>query len=409
MYNTYLGTLQFPTQASIQLGGWRSLRLHQGWGQHDLAEIVLGYPAAADNPFMTGTPIIGTFGFPPNYRSWNGYIHTPQRAVDGMITEMTLECLGPTYALAGAGQKSWDNVRASDVVQQLCAAHGLAAHVTPTTRVYQHLTQAGMTDWQLINRLGRENGRFVIADGVGVRFLSREDILAPFDASTALTFSYAPDRSTSILAWKPTQSDDPGDSPERAAVKSLSGIDASGGQVIRQVQSATPAAHGSISGLPSFLDIKTNVTVTSAAEAESRQQAATALSSWKYRMQATLRGTPGLEPGIVLRMLGLGRYSGTWVVEQVLHVLEQGTYGCVVELITDALGELPRQYRNTGGIARPFVKATPVLRQSGGGSGASTAFATSQTRWQAQNRVAVASFLPRPAPATSTVRRATRV
>lgn len=407
MYNPSLGYVRFPGER-VTIGSWRSLHLHQGMGEHDFAEATFAYPASAQNSFTTGSPIEFSFGMSgAPYRTWTGYIHAPEQSVFGQVSEMTLSCLGPTYGLSGSGQTSWTNITASAVVEQLCAAQGLAAHTSGTSRVYQHLTQAGMTGWELINRLARENGRFVIPDGVGLRFASRQDIHSTFNVQTCINLAASQDNSSQVLSWKPLQSEDPG-AGERTAIKSFSGVDPQG-RLVRHVQSTQPQAapFGTSTGRRLFLDAKTATAVTSAAEAEALHSAATELSAWKYRMTATVRGRQGLEPGVVVRTLGMDRYSGTWVVQAVSHVVENGEYVCHLDLITDALGQLPRQYQNVGGITRPLPKATPVLRQTSSAD-PSSAFATSQTRWQAQNRVTLQAFLPRPTPSGSTVRRATR-
>jgi len=400
VYNPALGVLSLPTKQVI-LGQWKTLKLHQGWGQHDLAEVEVSHPRGQETAFTTGTPITFTFGMPGSQQRWTGYVQTPDRYVTGEVTETVLSCLGPTYSLSGSDQRSWNRISASAVVEQLCGFQSLACHTTGTPRVYDHITQAGLTDWELINRLAAENGRFVIADGVGVRFLSRPAILATFNVTTSPVFIATHTRTTQVYSWQPTASDDPGIPSERAAVKSFAGVDSRDAHVVRHVQSSADVPFGSVTGGKLFLDTKARTPVSNAAEAEALHQAASDLASWKYRLHMVTIGRANIEPGLVVRTVGMDGFSGTWVVENVTHVIGGGLYTCEIDLVTDALGELPRQYTNPGGITRALPKAAPVLRQAA----TTTAFATSQTRWQAQNRVSVQAFLPRPVPAALSVRR----
>lgn len=378
MLNASHRSISFPTIDNPGFFSWKSTRLTQGRGGHDVAEV--SGTICRDVSLESGTPVVFNFGATAG-RWWYGYVHTRHGITQQSSPEVTFTCIGPSYSLSGGGQFTWVNTTATSVVQELTRARGLALDITPMTRVYEHLSQAGRTDWQLLEHVARENARFLYVSGATVRFLSREAILSGFDPASPPTFGRS-----RTLYWEALQSEDPGSTRERTAIKSFSGVDPRLGTVLRVSGLPKVAPHGGKSGVPMFTDMATDTPVGSLAEATALSEAAVEESSWKYHLKADVQGDESLEPGSVIVLQDVGRFSGSWVVKAVSHVIsdEEG-YHCELDLMTDALGELPRVYLNPGQTPAPRPAATPVLRAAGRNRHPSDAFATGALRWQARN------------------------
>lgn len=393
-FNPNLRSLVFPAGGFSGTMTWYGMRLHQSRAEHDVAEII-GTHVGATAPVQSGTPVAALWGpVPDSYRTWYGYVHTADRALTDTLNEIRFTCVGPSYALAGGGQTVWPGSTASAVVESLTRARGLAVDDTPTTRAYEHVSQAGQTEWELVNRLARENSRFVTMDGATVRFLSKQAILAGFLLDTAPTFAYMTNTLNNIIHFQGMQSEDPGSSTARAGIKSFSGVDPRTGAVITQYGIPGGAPFGSYSGSPMFTDVQSQYSVTSLEEAAALSDAALELSSWKYQMTATVKGDTRLKPGIVIVMQNVGRFTGAWVVNDVTHVLDEHGYSCELTLVSDALGQPPRQFQNIGKAQAPRPAADLVLRTTKGNDPASAAFGGSKLRWQSRNARPVAAPAP---------------
>lgn len=370
--------ISFPT---LNLGGnfqWHGLRLHQARNGHDVAEITGRLPIQVS--WETGTPVTFTFG-DRHETQWFGYVHTAHRVTSGQANEVVLTCVGPSYALSGGSQFTWVNTTATTVVQQITQSRGLACDITPTTRVYEHLSQAGYTDWELLARLAKENGRFLYMEGATVRFLSRESILAGFDATTAPTWNYA-----ETHGYSGAQSEDPGTQAERTAIKAFAGVDPRLAGVIKAYGVPNKAAHGTIAGAPLFTDMATHTPVHSLHEASALASSAIDMSSWKYHLKAHVYGNASVVPGVVVMMQNASNMSGAWVVDSVAHTIDENGYTLDLQLVTDAFGELPPQYTNSR-VKPPRPAADLVLRNANGGSTSSNSkgFKQGNLRWQARN------------------------
>lgn len=383
-FNPALRSLQFPAGGLTGVLSWYGMRLYQSRGEHDVAEIICVINSATTP--QSGTPLVVTWGpaTQPN-RSWYGYVHTSDRALTDTLNEVKMTCVGPSYALAGGGQTVWPGATASAVVEEITRARGLAVDDTATTRTYEHVSQAGQTEWELINRLAKENSRFVTMDGATVRFLSKQAILAGFLLDTAPTFAYRTNTLNNVIHYQGVQSEDPGSSTARAGIKAFAGVDPRTGSVITQygVPGGTP--FGSYNGSPLFTDVQSQYSVTSLEEAAALSDAALELSSWKYQMLATVKGDTRLKPGVVIVMQNVGKFAGAWVIHDVIHTLDEHGYSCELTLVSDALGQPPRQFQNIGRASAPRPAADLVIRSVRSNDPAAAAFGGSRLRWQSRN------------------------
>lgn len=387
----------FPT---VQVsGGCSRLELHQAIGQHDLAVLTLttgvGGPAGAQ---QTGAPV--TFSL--SGRQWVGYVHTAEPRQDGAGSTLEVSCLGASYVLSGSNQRSWSSASGSMIVQQVCQADSLAADVVPTPRTYEQISQSGMTDWELINRLGDENGRYVITDGVVIRFLDKTALLRGFDPSDPLTLNYAANNSGSIRSYQVISSDDSGVGARHASL-SYSGVDPRTGRLLQQVQVGNDITFGASTGTRIFPGVQSTVPVNSSAEAVHRQEAASSTSGWRYRVSVRAVGDVRLVPGAMVAVTGLGSYNAYWVVESAAHVIDTDSHTVDLELVADSLGEPTPAYRNPLVPARPT--STALLRSAADpGLSPAQGFAQGAVRWRAVNAL---PSIPRPSSPTPSVRRAT--
>jgi len=109
----------------------------------------------------------------------------PQPLLSGEVTSLEVELteqgqhtvvrgLDASHRLfRGTHVEAYLNMTASDIVSRVARRAGVQVQVDSTTLTYEHLAQDGVSDWELLTRLARENNRVLaISDGT-LRFTAR--------------------------------------------------------------------------------------------------------------------------------------------------------------------------------------------------------------------------------------------
>lgn len=125
--------------------------------------------------FATGNVLVFQYGYV------DGVMSAPRTAVitgHSGLTELTVEARGKEYLLNTIRRtRLWRNVRHSDVARELAAENGFPsdAQFIEDSRVYhEQVTQAAMTDGQLLRDMARRNGFEFYIDTAGWHFHKRD-------------------------------------------------------------------------------------------------------------------------------------------------------------------------------------------------------------------------------------------
>lgn len=294
-----------------------------------------------------GTPVEVTLRANNTPRQFFGYVHhiTPTASPGKMFTEVV--CIGGSFPMKQASQAVYREHTADQVVREMCIKHNLNYVGVPHPRVYEMISQAGYTDWQLACRLAKQIGYTVRAENTDLYF---EPILNDYTLYReqaklfVLRDTNAPEGST-LYAFQPMIGDSLEYDGEMKAAVAVTGVDRISKSVISQTKQKRNKTTKR-KRQDEFFDRFNTLAVAPTPEiAEFEASAAEARNSFPYRGTATLLGDPSVRPNMPIYLAGLGStYSGYWTVISAEHIItesERNTASYVTNVVigTDSLGQ----------------------------------------------------------------------
>lgn len=306
----------------------RDFTLTQEYGQHDVLKATIIVPYLHPNisqltAWADNAAISVTWGrlSPMTISTWYGYVnhHELQSTVqDGKrAVQMDYYIIGTSKPMNTAVNKTWLNVTASTIAQQLAQKYFLRCVFTNSTWTLDYEVQAGETDFNFLSRIAQKIGyRFLVSGGT----LYFVDPLMMFSsASTSFVFTYTIDNS---LGYQDTAANFhrmAGDNLPGAAVatRSISGIDDSTNALF----SVTPSAAASTSALSSVTTAPTTTAAAASttsgilvqrndkfarttAEAQTMVNAVQQLAQFQVGCTVDVQGNTLLYPGKVVSLTG---------------------------------------------------------------------------------------------------------
>ncbi len=241
---------------------------------------------------------------------------------------LEVECRAPAFKMTlGRRSRHFAEATDSDVAETLLAEHGLTADILATEVVHPALVQYQASDWDfLVSRL-EASGQLVLVDGATVRSYrpsaDDEPLAEVLYGATLLEVdaeldARAESGTVRALAWDPA------------------------GQELLEAEAADPAWAGGGDLAPEDLTAATGRDEDLLWHGGSL--AADALQAWAdgallrsrlaaVRGRARFQGLPGLVPGNVVQLAGLGlRFNGKAYVTGVRHEFTNGDWLTDVEL-----------------------------------------------------------------------------
>ncbi len=218
----------------------------------------------------------------------------------------------------------------SDVMEEIIDGHGLVSDIEPTTITHQSLVQFDSTDWDFLVCRAEANGRIVVVRD-GAVSISKPDPLAEPPVSVAFGSTLmeldievdARQQDESITAGAWDQSD----------------------QTQQEAEASEPVAgtNGNLSAedLSSVLAAGSRELKHGADIPEPELQAWADARLLKQRLartrgRATFQGYPGINPGDMITLDGIGeRFEGTVFVSGIRHTVAQGQWCTDVQIGLD--------------------------------------------------------------------------
>jgi len=339
MYN-YI-QIDIPTLKETSIRA-QSVTISQSRYAHDVMTLkLLNWKVKYDN-LTTGTPLKVTLTNQGAKQEFVGYIHHIKPNVSPTKNHVELEVIGASFPMKQQGQKVWSNTTADRVVRELAKKHRFAFDITPHPRVFAHITQGGMSDWELCAKLAKQCGYTFRVEGTTVYF---EPITKQFtdkrEASKVYSMgSMATPALTNMYSFKPLLGDSVHLDGETFGAVAVHGSD----PIIKKEhsysnQKAQPATK-SKQPTQLFDRHETRTVAPSMAAAKFEQDAAKERSRFAYRAVAEVHGDPDLKLDMPIYLDNVGKdYEGYWVVLSVEHHIENHKYVTTVELGTDSLGQ----------------------------------------------------------------------
>lgn len=338
-------SVRFPESPEAPTYVYKAV-LMQNLYQHELLLLTFKDWNPEYETVRPGTPVEVQLTANTTPRDFFGYVHhiTPMASPGKMFTEVV--CIGGSFPMKQASQKVYRDHTADQVVKEMCIKHRLKFEGVPHPRVFDMISQAGYTDWQLAVRLAKQIGYTLRAENTEVYF---EPILNDYSLyrEQAKRFTLrdagSPDGST-LYSFKPIIGDSIEYDGDMKAAVSVSGVDRFAKAPIAQTKQKRNKTTKKRKQDEFFDRFNGLVVAPSSAIASFEADAAEARNSFPYRGTATVLGDTTIRPNMPVYLSGIGgTYSGYWTVLSAEHVIteaERNTASYVTNLVlgTDSLG-----------------------------------------------------------------------
>ena len=302
-------------------------------------------------------------------REFIGYVHhiQPSHTPGTAFTEVVF--IGGTFPLKQASQKVYKNITASNIVTKIAKTHGLAAFVVPTKRIFEMVSHAAHTDWELLVRLAKQHGYTLRAHNTELYF---EPILNDYATyrSIAPYFimrSESSAQGSTLYSFRPVISDSLEIEGTFKAAVAVSGVDKASKKPTSITQQKRNKKTKSIESTEMFDRFETKVVAPTAEIAKFEAEAAEARNSFPYRATAEVLGEPNIRPNLPVYIDGVGAaYSGFWTVIGTEHIIIETQrdieykYTTMLHLGTDSLG-LATRWTDGSSIQAPDVKQKRII------------------------------------------------
>jgi hypothetical protein len=299
--------------------------------------------------FAEGTPL----------KVWMGYAGTPLTPMfDGVVTGLTPSFPSggaPTLGVDGQNrlqrlQRKGDLITLRDatdgeMVRRIAQASGLSAKVDDPGTRYPQLTTGRQPHLEYLVGRAKAVDREVWVEGTTLHFATPRATGAP-----AYTLVWGRTRESFAAGSLPLQSFDVTlDTRCQVSAVVVRGLDPLTREVIEgragpgdedlKAGGAETGAHAAAAagGAPELVVV--DEPVTSRAEAQARARALYNERAMAFvRGRGSTLGIPGLRPGVVVTLDGLGRFNGTYRLTEVTHSLGGGGYLTSFGAETNAVG-----------------------------------------------------------------------
>ena len=340
--------IEFPDAPSSQQPTFvYSVRYIQNRASHEMVEVMF---RDWDIPYENIAPnslVKMTIYNPLKKKDFYGYVKRikTEKSPGKNFVKATL--IGASYPMQQPRQKVYRNVTADQVVREIAKYHKFYCYTEPHPRVYQQLSQAGESDWQLMTRIAKQCGYELRTENTELYFVPtlwdytkyRSEAprfsmgsLGNIDGTSIYDFE--------LVAGESTEYDD----AKKSAV-AVGGLDPKLKTpviVTEQKRKRKTRAKQKQEVFDAFdtLSVVPGVDIAKyeAEAAEIRNNA------FPYRAVATVIGDPTLRPNMPVYLDGIGEtYSGYWTILSLEHNVEEEElnrhkFTTTIYVGTDSLG-----------------------------------------------------------------------
>jgi hypothetical protein len=142
------------------------------------------------------------------------------------------------------------------------------------------------------------------------------------------------------------------------AVRHISGLDLSNGQIVSATNVALDRSLGSTTTLPFFSQQISDSVVSSQHHAQGLLAGMVQNNRFPYQATATISGLTAVRQGVPIVISGIdSNNDGTWWVQEVVHKIKFGSYSMDVSLGRDATGD--NGLRPTQGTLVAYTPSNP--------------------------------------------------
>lgn len=348
--------------------------LYQKLYEHEMLVLTFKDWDVVFDEVRPGTPVGAKIVGSISSRDFFGYIHhiVPNNSPGKRFTEVV--CIGGSFPMKQASRKVYREHTADMVIKDICRKHSLSFIGIPHPRIFEQISQAGYTGWQMAVKLAKQVGYTLRGENTEIYF---EPILNDYfkyrlAAQKFIMRDTADPKGSTLYSFQPLIGESLEFDGEMKAAVAVSGVDRFSKVPMSQTKQKRNAKTRSKSQEEFFDRFNSLVVAPNPEIAKYESDAAEARTSFPYRGQATVLGDPAIRPNMPVFLDGLGNtYSGFWTVLGTEHVMVETernvyTYTTNLTIGSDSVG----LSQKVGGVeipappTRPIRVITPGVRQT---------------------------------------------
>jgi phage protein D len=360
--------VEFPT-LSVPLTRGYSLHSHHARYEHEMHTIRfidwnVDYTSISD-----GTPLTVTLTGIGSSRVINGYIHHIVPDISSSNNYVDIIIIGASRVFKQQSQNIWKNATADQVITDIAKSQNFSYVSVPHPRVFEQISQAGMSDWELMVKLAKQCGYSLKANNTSLYFQPiTQEFTELREEAAYFRMQTLNQKSTGIYSFHPMIGESIPYHDAKKTTVAISGVDKDSKNTHTHTNQTSINTTRSNYVDPIFDSYHTHVVAPTYEAAQYEAAAADEINRYAYRGEVVLSGAPTILPDSPIYLDGIGStYSGYWTALSVEHnVLGNKEFTTKVMVGTDSLG-LSTQWTDSKTISAPssFVKRviTPGVRQ----------------------------------------------
>lgn len=354
--------IQFPT-LSTPLNRAADLVFSHARYEHETAVVYFTNWSPTYESVSPGTPVILTLNGGKSAETYNMYVNYVRPDLSPSKKYLEMHLIGASYPLKQQSQRMWANVTADRVAADIAKSHNFSYIATPHPRVYDQITQAGKTDWELLSGLAKQCGYSLSAVNTTLKF---QPLTKSFSDNRSTSYYFTmtdlSNRATEIFSFEPLIGESiPFEDAQKATV-SIAGINPKNKSSHAHKGMKSDKYTRRRSSEPVFTSYNTSVVAPSFEVSKYETDAAIERNRYPYRGKAVVIGTPGIRPDDAVFLANIGTsYSGYWTVLKVEHEIENNRqFVTTLHLGTDSLG-LSGDWEGSAPVLFPNEKVSRLV------------------------------------------------
>jgi hypothetical protein len=316
--------------------------------EHEMATVTFTDWGIDYDDIKYGSPVFMEIIGDNAKRSFYGYVlHVnPQKSPGTNHTEVVI--IGSSMVMKTPSQSVYTNITADKVIEQIARKHNFFAYTVPHARVYQQVSQAGHTDWELMVKLAKQCGYTLRTQNTEIYFQPMyEDYTTYRSEAPIYVMHNANDpKGTNIYSFKPLIGEHIDYEDAQKSAVSVAGVDRFNKEEVRVTKQKNKRSIRANKKEDPFDSFATHIVAVDPEIAKYESEAAEERNSFPYRATLEVIGSPTLRPDMPVYLEGLGTaYSGYWVVLNVEHKIveterNRQTFTTILEVGSDSLGPI---------------------------------------------------------------------
>jgi phage protein D len=338
-------SVTFP-QAKLNPITVYSFSLSQKRYEHEIATIEFKDWGTEFDVIAPGEPIIVTITNKVESKTFYGYVHHIEIDRSPGKFFATVTCVGGSFPMKQSRQTVFKDTTADEVIKKIATIHNFVCYAVPYARVYPQISQAGLSDWQLMTRLAKQCGYTLRAENTELYFqpIMEEYTKYRSEAPIFNMRSLAHPDGSNLYSFKPIISESMTYDGDTKAAVAVSGVDVLASVPLTVTQQIRNKKTRTKQQLEFFDKFATSTVALDQTVAKFEAEAAENRNYFPYRAEAEVLGNPNLRPDMPIYLNGIGQpYSGYWIILEAEHnIIEQErnlfVYTTTLKLGADSLG-----------------------------------------------------------------------